>query len=300
MSFFDKLVNRVFTAANAIFHVVKEATRDVVDYITNKLDSLNVDSDQIQEEVNKKEEEYKENIEQYMRLQHKYQKRSRPDYVAKQINSLIEKISDYKDKSVYNDELIMAKDIKNNHHDFENISIERNNIHILQSQLYVNSANKKCSKCKKRSMHLQSTLNAKTVFDFFWACQGFYFSNCKETQQLSRIDLNIFFKKELDISDLNFHEVNQISKDENFTGVISERFNDLISDKENKKDTILMYKCVEHQLKMVLKKKNDISKGLLDTFYLKCPLDYCTYTVKLKSISQLSLVLNKETGNGIL
>lgn len=299
MSFFDKLVNTVFTAANAIFHVVKETTRDVVNYISKKIDSLNVDSDQIQEQVNKKEEEYKENIEQFMRLRNKYLKRSRPDYVTKQLKSLSEKILNYRNKSVYNDELIMAKDIKNNHHDFENISIERNNIHILQSQLYVNSANKKCSKCK-RSMHLQSTLNAKNVFDFFWACQGFYFSNCKETQQLSRMDLNIFFKKELDISDLNFHEVNQISKDENFAGVISERFNDLISDKENKKDTISMYKCVKHQLKMVPKKKNDISKGLLDTFYLKCPLYDCTYTVKLKSISQLSSVLKKETGNGIL
>lgn len=86
---------------------------------------------------------------------------------------------------------------------------------------------------------------------------------------------------------------------------IIERVDDLASDLSARKTGVEVASCPVHGEALVLKKKTSGAKNLLDMYHLRCPYwlpsgQGCPFIEKLKSPSQLALLLKSETGAGIL
>lgn len=86
---------------------------------------------------------------------------------------------------------------------------------------------------------------------------------------------------------------------------IIERVDDLASDLGARKTGVEVASCPVHGEALVLKKKTRGATGLLDMYHLRCPYwlpndQGCPFIEKLKSASQLAVLLKSETGAGIL
>ncbi|MFA3791311.1 hypothetical protein AB6T38_09345 [Aliiglaciecola sp. SL4] len=86
--------------------------------------------------------------------------------------------------------------------------------------------------------------------------------------------------------------------------IITERMDDIISDQKMQRRGTNDYRCPVHGELLVLRRKKNAT-GLLDQYFLGCTHwkqndTGCSYIVKLKSVMQLSNLLKKESGIGVL
>jgi len=215
-----------------------------------------------------------------------------------------------KDKLDNIDEILVAKDINDESESFEKIYLDDSKAHILQGQVGVSSFGKQCPNCG-RTMLVQwpRAAGIAKVADFFWGCPGWYVVKngqraCSTTILLSDADLNIFTKTDSLEAQVSNEELTSMVLLPDPSNIITERMSDVISDQSSRRIGIESYRCPTHGEKLILRQKKQAS-GLLDQYFLSCPRwqphnKGCGYMVKLKSAMQLSTLLKKQTGRGIL
>lgn len=205
------------------------------------------------------------------------------------------------------DEVSVAREINDDPDAFEKFLVNNNSAHILQGQVGVSAFGKKCPNCS-RDMLIQWPQDVKTakVSDFFWGCSGWYDiqRQCKTTQRISRSDLSIFARTDTPEYQVSNDELTDLILLPGPSSIVNERMNDVISDQRAQRRGAEDYRCPTHGEELILTKKIKPTQ-LLDQYYLGCPRrkqhnQGCRYVVKLKSVAQLSTLLKKETGTGIL
>ena len=209
------------------------------------------------------------------------------------------------------DEILVAKEISEESEFFENFLVDDNRAHILQGQVGVSVFGKKCPNCG-RDMLIQwpRTVNTAKVTDFFWGCSGWYYTQsngqriCSKTIKISQSDMNIFTRTDSPEYQVSNDELTELVMLPEPCSIITERMDDIVSDQRAQHRGAEDYRCPTHGEELILRKKNQAT-SLLDQYYLGCPRwkqnnQGCAYIVKLKSAAQLSTLLKKETGKGIL
>lgn len=218
--------------------------------------------------------------------------RARLSELYDQRNKLREEIDESKEK-------LLAHQISENESSYNSLSIQDQNLHILQFHVGQSVVGKKCPTCGK-PMVLQWKRHSSVVSmsQFGWGCTGYYDNTCKTWRQFMHQDFNLFSKTdrpEFQLSNATFNKI--VSYPSSQKGVIK-RMNEI---KNTENDD---YLCPVHNEPMVLKEKRDF-EGLLDQYFLGCPRwrannTGCNQIVKLKSAGQVAAVLEKHYGRGIL
>ena len=209
------------------------------------------------------------------------------------------------------DEVLVAKEINEEPDAFKKFIVNNDRAHILQGQVGVSVFGKKCPNCG-RDMLIQwpRTVNTAKVSDFFWGCSGWYYilpngqRACFKTINISQLDMSIFARTDTPEYQVSNNELTELVMLPGPSSIVTERMNDVISDQRAQHRGADDYRCPTHGEELVLRKKNQPT-SLLDQYFLGCPRwkannQGCGYMVKLKSAAQLSTLLKKETGTGIL
>ncbi len=317
MGFLTDLIGAVVSVATAVLDVAIKATVEIIDAAVGAWDDYQKDSKKRHlpdKEIIKQKarEELREVNDELLNILTRYreggqvsvQQKNRAEYLNQRRNELKKQIDDV-------DEINVSKEISNTPDAFDKFLIDNDHTHVLQSQVGVSVFGKKCPVCG-RDMLIQWPRNITTarVADFFWGCSGWYITNaqginaCTYTTQISDKDLSIFTRSDIPDHQVSSEELTELTLLPGPTEIVTERMNDLISDHRNKRKGADDYRCPTHGEELVLRKKREAT-SLLDQYFLGCPRwrpnnQGCTYMVKLKSAAQLSTLLRKETGSGIL
>ena len=316
MSFFSTFFKAVATAASAVINVAVEATKAIIETATAIWNDSGSQAD-MKEAKNREEradDELTEINDELQLLLKRYKERGslsgsqkrRAEYLRDRRNELKEQITEV-------GELRTTQDIAENTDDFEHISIDddHDHAHIIQGNVGVSTYGKLCPNCQRDMViQWQRDVTTASVNDFFWGCSGWYVKMfngsqaCRTTIPLSKNDLDIFAKTDSLESKINNNELSELILLPEPQKIITERMEDLRSDKNHLQDGAELYRCPTHGEKLILRKKKQAT-GLLDQYFLGCPKwkpnDLgCGYIVKLKSPMQLTTLLKQETGSGIL
>lgn len=191
------------------------------------------------------------------------------------------------------------------------VVIEDANIHIITANAFADVVNKSCSMCG-RKMKLQWPRNIESPAPdaLFWGCTGWYFQNggqrrCSNTERLDANDKALMVDTTMPEFQTSNEDFSTILGIPDIQQTIIERVDDLASDLGARKTGVEVASCPVHGEALVLKKKTRGATGLLDMYHLRCPYwlpndQGCPFIEKLKSASQLAVLLKSETGAGIL
>lgn len=317
MGFFSSLVGAVLTVAATVVDVAVKATSEIISAASQFLDD--VTSKQKKERtLGAEESKYKANDElknindELLSIIDKYHRDGRvTPQEKKRAEYLRERRSELKGTIRDSDEVISTKELVQEFDAFGKLNIDDRNAHIIQSQVGVSSFGKACPICE-REMQVQWPRSVETasVSDFFWGCTGWFFINsngqrhCSHTEPLSAGDLSIFTRVDNAEANVSNEELTSLVTLPQPSKIITERMDDIISDQQNHRRGTNDYRCPVHGELLVLKKKHNAT-GLLDQYFLGCThwslnKKGCTYVVKIKSVMQLSNLLKKESGVGVL
>lgn len=316
VGFFSSLFGAVITAVATVVSVVETAV-EIVDAVGDALSNFakNRNLKNLSEaEIIKEEarDELQEVNNEYLFIYNKYTQNGRiSEAEKKRVAYLRERRNELKDIIDEVDEFSAAHEINEEPDAFEKLLLEDNRAHILQGQVGVSVFGKKCPNCD-RDMLIQwpRTVQTAKTSDFFWGCSGWYFTGrdgrriCDVIMRITEADLNIFTRTDALEAQVDNQELTDLVLIEGPSDVVQERMGDVISDQRAQKRGADDYRCPHHGEELILKQKNH-ADGLLDRYYLRCPRwkpdnQGCPYMVKLKSVMQLSTLLKKETGTGIL
>jgi len=193
----------------------------------------------------------------------------------------------------------------------EGVAIDDQNIHILTANAFADVVNKRCPKCtRKMKLQWRRDLPSPTANDLFWGCTGWYFQagnqrKCSHTEKLGPADRALMVDTSLPEFVTSADDLATIIAVPDVQETIIERVDDLVSDLRSRRKGVEIATCPVHGIALVLKKKSSSARGLLDMYYLRCPYwrpddAGCPFMEKLKSPSQLAVLLKIETGSGIL
>lgn len=181
---------------------------------------------------------------------------------------------------------------------FEDVLIDDSNIHIIQFHVGQAVSNKKCSCGRPMILQWKRGTMKADMHDLFWGCTGFYSGDCMRTQHFRPSDAKLFTQTTRPEFQLTATQLTTITNNPSARVGITRRLNSM------KEEAIEKYLCPEHGVELVLKEKK-FADGLLDQFFLGCPLwkadsTGCNFVMKLKSPAQLASVLESHDGRGIL
>ena len=218
----------------------------------------------------------------------------------RRLENLLEMRDELKNSVNKKREILAADAFVQNQSVVNEITINADNMHILQWNAFADVISKNCPYCK-RKMKVQWANNRYGI-DFFWGCVGFYGGHCKYTQPLSQSDLQLLTDTSSEELQLSAQDFESIVMNPNMQTHIVHQVNDLASDLRTQNKGIDIVCCPTHGQPMLLSEKKTNVAGLLDRYHLKCPHHVlgCSYTEKLKSGAQLAALLKHETGRGIL
>ena len=194
--------------------------------------------------------------------------------------------------------------------DIESIVIDDENVHILTANAFTDVIGKKCEVCgRKMKLQWRRDLANPTANDVFWGCVGWYFvqgqqRRCTNTQKLASEDFGIMVDRSLPEFQTSAREFEQILSVPDVQSTVEERVDDLAADLRRRGEGVEIASCPVHGEALVLKKKGRPT-GLLDMYFLACPYwlpreEGCPFVEKLKSPSQLAVLLKSQTGQGVL
>lgn len=312
MGFFSSLFKGIATAASAIIDVATIATKAIVSAAGEIWDSFSGGSKTVEaaeHQQYKADDELHDINEELLTLMSRLRERgSLTEAQRRRAEYLKERRDELKSDITEAGVAKTAKDIRDNNEAFDKVEIDDDRTHIIQGQVGVSAFGKTCPSCG-REMIIQWPRNTTTATasDFFWGCSGFYSQgalHCRSTLPMAQGDLDIFTKLDTPEATITSSELSEIVLLPGPKEIITERMNDLHSDKNSSKEGVDDYRCPIHGEKLVLRKKN-VATNLLDQYFLGCNHwshdgHGCTYIVKLKSPMQLSTLLKKETGFGVL
>jgi len=317
MGLLSRIFGAVVSVVGSVINVVAETAVTIISAAADALDGFNKKQERErlpESEVikNKARDELKNVNDEFFSILDKYKQRGsltpndkkRADYLQNRRHELKNVIDGV-------DETNVAEEITKNPEAFEKIILDDNRAHIIQGQVGVSVFGKKCPVCS-REMQIQWPRSVKTatVNDFFWGCTGWYVElannerACSITVQFTEADLAIFTRTDSPEANTSNEELTDLVSLPGPTGIVTERMDDVISDQRSQRRGANDYRCPEHGEEMVLRKKHQAT-SLLDQYFLGCPRWKpnnmgCGYMVKLKSVMQLSTLLKKETGSGVL
>jgi len=317
MGFFSSLLGSVLTVTATVLNVAIKATGEIVnaaEQALNEFAKINHRDNLPEAEVAKEkaDDELKNVNDELLSILDKY---NRNGHISareeRRCNYLRERRNELKGTIKSSDEFISTTAIVTNPEAFDKISIKDNQAHIIQGQVGVSSFGKNCPMCG-REMQIQwpRTVQTATVNDFFWGCTGWYFFNstgrrlCQYTEKMSAGDLSIFTRVDTLEAKISNDELTTLVTLPEPANILVERMDNVISDQRNQHRGTNDYRCPVHGEELKLRRKKNAT-GLLDQFFLGCPHwkpndSGCTYIVKIKSPMQLSNLLKKESGTGIL
>jgi hypothetical protein len=146
--------------------------------------------------------------------------------------------------------------------------------------------------------------------DFFWGCSGYYIEfrgkrACTYTERLTVADLNLFTNLSrpefaIDSATLTRETINPTKARR-----IRQALDSIRGQHNSKSLGIATYRCPIHGESLRLKRKNHSSNHLFDEYFLGCPRWLpdnagCNFLIKLKSAAQISSVMDKAQGMGVL
>lgn len=317
MGFWASLLGGIATAAAAVFQVVVRVASDIVQGAAEMLDRFakgdNVDAamaraardrDVAQDKLIEVNNELLALLDKNARTNLSTAERRRADHLQQERSELRKSISGV-------EELVAAQEIVEEPDAFEKFTVRNDRAHLIQGQVGVSAFGKKCPRCG-RDMILQwpRGLNSIKTEHFFWGCSGWYQLGaagqraCQKTLQLSSRDLQIFARTDAPEAKMSNSALSELVLMPEASQVISERLDDSMADLRRAHKGIDAYRCPTHGEPLVLRKKKQAGP-LLDQYFLGCPRwrpnnQGCGYIVKLKSPMQLSTLLKKQTGAGLL
>ena len=191
------------------------------------------------------------------------------------------------------------------------VVIDDGNIHIITANAFADVVNKTCGVCgRKMKLQWRRDIDSPSSSDLFWGCTGWYFQNggkrrCTNTQKLDANDRALMVDTTMPEFQTTEEDFSAILGIPDIQKTVIERVDDLASDLGTKNAGVEVATCPVHGEALVLKKKASGAKGLLDMYHLRCPYwlpndEGCPFIEKLKSGSQLAVLLKSETGTGIL
>jgi len=191
------------------------------------------------------------------------------------------------------------------------VVIEDDNIHIITANAFADVVNKSCGVCgRKMKLQWRRDIESPASADLFWGCTGWYFQHggnrrCTNTEKLDANDRALMVDTSMPEFQTSNEDFSTILGIPDVQKTIIERVDDLVSDLSAKKTGVEVASCPVHGEALVLKKKTSGAKGLLDMYHLRCPYwlpseQGCPFIEKLKSPSQLAVLLKSQTGEGIL
>ena len=192
------------------------------------------------------------------------------------------------------------------------VVIEDANIHIITANAFADVVNKSSSMCgRKMKLQWPRNIEAPATGNLFWGCTGWYFPDrvgnrrCQHTELLSENERALMVDTTLPEFQTSNQDFNEILIVPDVRNIIIERVDDLAADLRAERKGVEVATCPVHGEALILKKKTGAARGLLDMYYLRCPYwlpenQGCPFVEKLKSPSQLAVLLKSETGAGIL
>ncbi|ABM04398.1 ribosome recycling factor [Psychromonas ingrahamii 37] len=317
MGFFSSLFGAVLTVAATVVNVAVKATSEIINAAADFLDEFTKKKEkdklpEAEETKYKADDELKNINDELLAILDKYQRNGRVSLPEKRrAEYLRDRRNELKGAIKSSDEIISTTEIVTDSEAFKKISVGDKEAHIIQGQVGVSSFGKSCSQCG-REMQIQwpRTVKTASVGDFFWGCTGwFFFDNqghrrCQHTEKMSSGDLSIFTRSDNPEAEVSNDELTTLVTMPEPSKIITERMDDVISDQKSQRRGTNDYRCPVHGELLVLRRKKN-AVGLLDQYFLGCshwkPNNTgCSYIVKLKSVMQLSNLLAKESGTGVL
>ena len=317
MGLFSSLFGAVLTIAATVVNVAVKATSEILNAAADFLDEVTKEKDRGKSpdaEVSKykADDELKYINDELLSILGKYQNNGRVSLAEKRrAEYLRDRRNELKGEIKSSDEIISTTEIVTHSEAFNKLTIVDSKAHIIQGQVGVSSFGKTCSECG-REMQIQwpRTVKIATVSDFFWGCTGWFLFNanghryCHHTEKMSLGDLSIFTRCDTLETEVSNEELTALVMLPEPSKIITERMDDVISDQKNQRRGTNDYRCPVHGELLALKRKHN-AVGLLDQYFLSCshwkPNNAgCSYIVKLKSVMQLSNLLAKESGTGVL
>ncbi|WP_448244011.1 hypothetical protein [Pseudoxanthomonas mexicana] len=191
------------------------------------------------------------------------------------------------------------------------VVINDGNVHIITANAFADVVNKSCRICgRKMKLQWRRDIDSPSSEDLFWGCTGWYFQGdgrrrCSHTERLDANDRALVVNTTMPEFQTSQDDFSAILGIPDIQKTVVERVDDLVSDLDARKTGVEIATCPVHGEALVLKKKTGAARGLLDMYHLRCPYwlpndEGCPFIEKLKSGSQLAVLLKSETGTGIL
>lgn len=317
MGFLTSLFGAVLTVAATVVNVAIKTAGEIIDAAEQALNDFTGKNNgnnlpETESTKNRADDELKDINDELLSILSKYSRNSQVSASEqKRAEYLKERRDELKIIIKNSDEIISTTEIVTNSGAFGKIFINDRQAHLIQGQVGVSSFGKGCPRCG-REMQIQwpRAVKTATANDFFWGCTGWYFSNetgqrmCQYTEKMSAGDLSIFTRIDSPEAMVSNDELTTLVTLPGPADIIIERMDDVIADQRSHRRGTNDYRCPVHGELLVLRKKKNAS-GLLDQYFLGCPYwnsnnISCTYLVKIKSVMQLSNLLKKESGVGVL
>ena len=208
-------------------------------------------------------------------------------------------------------EVTAAESVLNNAEAIDKVVIAADNVHILTANAFADVVNKTCPACsRKMKLQWRRDIASPDASDLFWGCTGWYFRDgvarrCTYTAPLDVTDRALMVDTSLPEFQTSADDFASILEVPDVQATIIERVDDLAADLRSRGTGVEVATCPVHGEPLVLKKKSGPARGLLDMYHLRCPYwlpndEGCPFIEKLKSPSQLAILLKSETGSGIL
>ena len=308
MGFLSDIFGAFVSVASAVIGVVGNVVSDIVEAVTGAREKL-FGAEKIKD---KARDELKDVNDELLSIIAKYKRKGsvspddkrRADYLTNRRTELKNSIDGA-------NEVIVETEIEEEPDAFEQFVIGNDKAHILQGQVGVSVFGKKCPKCNG-DMQIQwpNSVTTAKLSDFFWGCTRWYIKDdngnplCSTIIKFTPSDFNIFTRTDSAESQVTNNELTDLVLLPGPSSIIAERMDDVISDQRSHHRGAEQYICPTHGEDMILRKKRQATT-LLDQYFLGCPRwkpnnEGCSYMVKLKSVMQLSTLLKKETGDGLL
>lgn len=222
------------------------------------------------------------------------------EYEKHELDQLYARRKSLVDEAISFNEMEAAGEFTENSSDYEDLEVDSSSIHIVQFHVGQSVSNKRCSVCG-RPMTLQWNRSSKntSLTDMFWGCTGYYSGACRATAPFQKSDARLFTNTGREEFQITAVQLDTIIQHPAAQQNIVKRMRDI------KFETIEKYLCPEHGLELVQQEKHNPTGGLLDQFFLGCPMwkrdgTGCNYVMKIKSAAQLSSVLEIKNGRGLL
>lgn len=204
------------------------------------------------------------------------------------------------------DQVVTSEEVVNKENGFQDVSISHDNVHILQFFTGHSTYNKVCLCGRPMTLQWKSNVQNLSIRDFFWACSGWYQHKpdggrlCDKCINLSADDLRLFTNIQRPEFQVTTQELNQeVLLNSNRTQRIRDALDSILTDHRERGIGIATYRCPIHGESLVMRRKRAANNNVLDDYFLGCPRWLpqnvgCNFMMKLKSVAQISSVVNTE------